>query len=123
MTGSIEVRDHRPYKSVTVTKTVNNPVVSEDPTANIVIVDDAVVNNVLYSDKINNLTFVNTPGYIFDQLSPSSTWVVLHNLSFKPSVTVLNGSGEVVHGEVQYTGAQEITIRFTAPFTGQVYLS
>jgi len=123
MSGSVEVTDHRPQRSVTITRTVNNPVISEDPTANIVVVNDAHVNSVLYNDKINNLTFVNTPGYVFDQLSPSVEWVVPHNLSFKPNVTVINGSGEVVHGEVQYTGAQEITIRFTSPFTGQVYLS
>jgi hypothetical protein len=123
MSGSIEVTDHRPQKSITVTRTVNNPVVSEDPTANIVVVEDAQVNTVLYNDKINQSTFVNIPGYVFDQLSPSLEWVIPHNLSFKPNVTVINGSGEVVHGEVQYTGAQEITIRFTSPFTGQVYLS
>lgn len=123
MSGSIEITNHRPQKSLTITRTVNNPVVSEDPTANIVVVDDAHVNTVIYNDKINNMTFVNVPGYVYDQLSPSTTWVVTHNLSFKPNVTVINGSGEVVHGEVQYTGAQQITIRFTAPFTGQVYLS
>lgn len=123
MSGSIEISNHRPQKSLTITKTVKTPVVSEDPTANIVVVEDAVVNTVLYNDKINSMTFVNVPGYVYDQLAPSAEWVIPHNLTFKPSVTVINGSGEVVHGEVQYTGAQEITVRFTVPFSGQVYLS
>lgn len=123
MTGSIEITNHRPAKSVTITKVVNNPVVSEDPTANQVIVDDAVVNTVVYSDKINNLTFLNKPGYIHDQLSPSDTWVVPHNLSFLPNVSVVNSSGELVHGEVRYTSPNVITIYFTSAFTGKVYLS
>lgn len=123
MTGSIEITNRRPSKTVTITETVNNPVVSEDPTANQVIVDDATINTVLYSDKINNLTFLNKPGYIHDQLSPSSTWVVPHNLSFLPNVAVVNESGELVHGDVRYTNPNLITIYFTSAFTGKVYLS
>lgn len=104
MTGtSVEVSTRRPRGSVTVTKTVNNTIVVDD--------------------RISALTVGSEQGYVHTQSSVSDVWVVNHNLGFKPAVTVLNNSGEVVHGEVQYTGEQQVTVRFTAPFTGKVYLS
>lgn len=104
MTGtSVEVTTRRPRGSVTVTKTINNTVVVDD--------------------RISALTVGSEQGYVHTQSSVSDVWVINHNLGFKPAVTVLNNSGEVVHGEVQYTGEQQVTVRFTAPFTGKVYLS
>ena len=104
MTGtSVEVSTRRPRGSVTVTKTVNNTIVVDD--------------------RISALTVGSEQGYVHTQSSVSDVWVVNHNLGFKPAVTVLNNSGEVVHGEVQYTGEQQVTVRFTAPFTGKGYLS
>lgn len=100
---SVEVSTRRPRGSVTVTKTVNNTIVVDD--------------------RISALTVGSEQGYVHTQSSVSDVWVVNHNLGFKPAVTVLNNSGEVVHGEVQYTGEQQVTVRFTAPFTGKVYLS
>jgi hypothetical protein len=88
---------------VTVTKTINNTVVVDD--------------------RITALTSGAVESYEHTQSSVSDVWVVNHTLGFNPAVTVLNNSGEVVHGEVQYTGEQQVTIRFTAPFTGKVYLS
>jgi len=104
MTGtSVEVTTRRPRGSVTVTKTVTNTVVVDD--------------------RISALTVGSEQGYVHTQSAVSDVWVINHILGFKPAVTVLNNSGEVVHGEVQYTGEQQVTVRFTAPFTGKVYLS
>lgn len=101
--SSVEVSTRRPRGSVTVTKTVNNTIVVDD--------------------RISALTVGSEQGYVHNQTSVSDVWVINHNLGFKPAVTVINNSGEVVHGEVQYTGEQQVTVRFTAPFTGKVYLS
>jgi hypothetical protein len=101
--NSIEVSSRRPRSTVTVTKVVNNTT----------LIDDHHV----------------TPGggvaqsYTHVQASPASTWIVNHNLSYNPAVSIVSSSGDLVHGDVTYSGLQEITINFSAPFSGSVYLS
>lgn len=102
---SVEVSTRRPRGSVSVTKVVKNTVIA----------DDGRLNAVASSDTV--------PSYTHTQGTPSTEWVVNHNLSFKPSVTVVNNAGEVLIGEVQFTGTQQITVRFTAATSGLVYLS
>ena len=92
-------------RSVTVTKVVKNTVV----------VDHGRLNAVAST--------VTSPSYVHTQGTPSTEWVINHNLNFKPSVTVVNNAGEVLIGEVQFTGSQQITVRFTAATSGSVYLS
>jgi len=105
MSGSnVEISTRRPRGSVNIAKVVKNTVV----------VDDGRLNAV----ESGSLNF-----YVHTQASPADVWVVNHNLGFKPSVTVVNNSGEVLIGEVQFTAEQQITVRFTAPFSGKVYLS
>ena len=101
--NSIEVTTRRPRGSVTLTKTVTNTA----------IVDPCNVGN---RGGI-------AQSYTHIQDSPSSTWVVNHNLSYNPAVSIVSSSGDLVHGDVNYSGSQQITINFSAPFSGRVYLS
>lgn len=54
--------------------------------------------------------------------SAASTWMIPHNLGFKPQVTVLDGSGNVVYGNVQHLDLNVLTISFTVPFYGTAEL-
>lgn len=101
--NSIEVSSRRPRSTVTVTKTINNTT----------LVDR---NHGYGGGGI-------AQSYTHVQASPASTWVVHHNLSYNPAVSIVSSSGDLVHGDVTYSGAHEITINFTAPFSGSVYLS
>jgi hypothetical protein len=100
--NSIEVSTRRPRGSVTVTKTVTNTA----------LVDDCNVGGRGVAQS-----------YTYVQDSPASTWIVNHNLSYNPAVSIVSSSGDLVHGDVQYSGLQQITINFSAPFSGRVYLS
>jgi len=91
-------------RSVTVTKVVKNTVVVDH-------------------GRLNAVALGGLSAYTHTQATPSTEWVVNHNLTFTPSVTVVNNSGEVLIGEVQFTGTQQITVRFTAATSGLVYLS
>lgn len=61
--------------------------------------------------------------YEHTQVASSASWVIAHSLGKKPSVTVQDGSGNNVIGEVVYTDADNLTINFNSAFTGVAYLN
>lgn len=71
---------------------------------------------------VSNNTFSDDT-YIFSQASAASTWVINHNLSKFPSITVVDSSGNVVVGFETYNSNNQITLTFSAPFSGSAYLN
>lgn len=61
--------------------------------------------------------------YLFNQVSASNKWYIKHNLNKYPSVTIVDSAENVVVGEVQYINNNELTVYFTAPFSGRAYLN
>lgn len=66
---------------------------------------------------------LNNERYVFTQASASSTWEITHALGGRPSVTIVDSAGTVVIGEVTYNSNTQITVQFTAPFSGFAYLT
>ncbi len=66
---------------------------------------------------------VSVTTYTFTQSTPSATWVVTHNLGRFPSVTVVDGAGNVVAADIQYVDANNLLIGFSSPQAGKVYLN
>lgn len=64
-----------------------------------------------------------TRRFVFDQPVASSTWGITHTLGGRPSVTVVDSAGTTVIGEVVYNSDTSITVLFSAPFSGQAYLT
>ena len=61
--------------------------------------------------------------YQFNQQSPLDTWTINHNLSGRPSVTVVDSAGSLIIGDIQYISNSQIVVSFTAPFSGSAYLT
>ena len=61
--------------------------------------------------------------YIHRQQSASSTWIVVHNLNKYPSVVVQDSGGSLVVGEIVYSSLNNLTLKFSAPFSGTAYLN
>lgn len=61
--------------------------------------------------------------YEHTQGSVSSSWVINHNLGFKPNVTVVDSGGTIYEGEITYTNANSLTVSFSQAFSGKAYLS
>lgn len=61
--------------------------------------------------------------FTYEQMTASAEWTVAHNLGRFPGVTVVDSSGNKVIGDVQYTSANSLVIRFSAPFSGTAYLN
>lgn len=56
--------------------------------------------------------------YQHTQSTPASTWVVNHNLGFRPDVTVFSPGGIEVEAEIAHISTTQTEIRFSAAATG-----
>lgn len=61
--------------------------------------------------------------YEHTQAAASATWVVSHNLNFKPNVAVKTTGGVEVMAEVLHNSVNQTTIYFDAPMTGTASFS
>jgi hypothetical protein len=53
----------------------------------------------------------------------ASSVTVNHNLGKYPAVTVVNSAGDEVEGLVEHVSANSVSVSFSAPFSGVVYLN
>ena len=98
----------------------NNVNVYQD-TPNKVTVDQDAPNIVVVRSTSPSAS--NTRRYVFDQQAASATWVITHNLGGRPSVTIVDSADTHVFGEVQYNSDTQITVMFSAAFSGKAYLT
>lgn len=70
-----------------------------------------------------NITATYRSSYEYTQGSPSTAWVITHNLNKRPSVTILTSAGDEVEGAVTVDSLNQITINFCAPFSGKAILN
>lgn len=61
--------------------------------------------------------------FVFRQQSASAQWSITHDLDKYPSVTVVDSAGTVVTGDVTYEDNSNLTVAFSAPFSGTAYLN
>lgn len=62
------------------------------------------------------------PVFVFQQETPASVWVILHSLNGYPTVVIVDSSGQPFLGDVHYDSNVQMTITFSAPFSGVAYL-
>ena len=65
----------------------------------------------------------NRSTYRHVQTAPAAIWSINHNLDKYPSVTVKDSAGTTVTGEVVYDDPDNLTITFSAAFSGEAYLN
>ena len=61
--------------------------------------------------------------YVHDQLAPSDTWVVFHNLGKFPAVMIVDSGGTVIDPDIRYDNNVQVTISFGSPTSGKAYLN
>jgi len=61
--------------------------------------------------------------YVHNQGTVAASWLIEHNLSFFPNVTVIDSSGATCEGDVAHIDNDTLTIQFSGGFTGTAYLS
>lgn len=60
---------------------------------------------------------------VFEQNTPASTWVVVHNMGKFPAPTVLDSTDTVVIGDVIFPDPTTIIFNFSKQITGKVFLN
>lgn len=61
--------------------------------------------------------------FVFTQAVPSVTWNIQHDLKKFPSITVIDTADTVVIGEYEYIDNDNVTLTFSAGFSGKAYLN
>lgn len=61
--------------------------------------------------------------YVHDQVMPSDTWIVIHDLGGYPNVTSVDTAGTVIIGGVVYDSVNQLTLTFSLPVNGKAYVS
>lgn len=61
--------------------------------------------------------------YIHNQSIPSSIWSINHNLNKFPSITIVDSGGTEVEGDVDHVDQNNITVTFSASFSGKAYIN
>lgn len=61
--------------------------------------------------------------YRHDQTSASSTWVISHKLNKFPTVVVFDSAGSQAVGAITHDSKNQLTITFSASFSGIAYLN
>lgn len=57
------------------------------------------------------------------QSTPSATWSMNHGLNKKPSVTVVDSTGNKIIGQIEYDDANNVTINFGKNVSGYAYFN
>ena len=75
--------------------------------------------------ELGELTaYINSANtFTFTQGAPATVWYVQHDLEKFPSVSVINNNNIIVIGQVEYINKNNLTITFSAAFTGKAYLN
>jgi hypothetical protein len=71
----------------------------------------------------NKYFTIGRVSYEHTQGVTSNSWVITHNLGFKPNVTVVDSAGNIVEGEIAYTNSNSLTVSFSSAFSGKAYIS
>ena len=104
-----------------MSNTVPNLVNVYQDTPNSVTVDQDAPNLVVV--RSNSASGAVTNRFEFTQQTAAATWVITHALGGKPSVTIVDSADTHVFGEVQYNSTTQVTVTFSAAFSGKAYLT
>lgn len=58
--------------------------------------------------------------FVFVQSTPSTLWIVNHNLGYKPSVEIIDSNGNEVITDVTHISNNQVQISFVIPTAGEV---
>ena len=105
--------------------TINNP---DDDfyTLNLTSVGGAGnITELLYYDFaiFTPSSIVTDKNFVFTQATPSTEWIINHNMEKFPSVSVVNNNNILMYGNTTYIDKNNLKINFSAGFSGKAYLN
>ena len=76
-----------------------------------------------YGIQIDVDAIVGDKNFAFTQPTPSVEWTIQHNMDKFPSVSVVNNNNILMYGNTTYVDKNNLTINFSAGFSGKAYLN
>lgn len=70
-----------------------------------------------------SISSVADKNFVYTQSVPSSVWNISHGLNKKASVVIVDSGQTIVEGDVTYIDDNNITISFSAAFTGKAFIN
>jgi hypothetical protein len=61
--------------------------------------------------------------FVFEQQSNSTTWTIIHNLQYRPAVTIQDYSKNTIEGDINHIDISTVQLLFAEPVSGYAYLS
>jgi hypothetical protein len=61
--------------------------------------------------------------YHHKQNASTDVWEIGHGLGFYPNVTVMDSGGSQIEGELEHLSKNTLRVTFSAPISGDAYLS
>lgn len=88
-----------------------------EPVVQITVTEEPVALTVVSADAPAPVAYHHVQGL------SSTEWVIRHNLGWYPNVTTLDSAGSVSHGELVHDSKNQLRVTFSAPISGNAYLS
>lgn len=100
-----------------------------------------VTNTITVTDGDNSTTVVTVPvtntvtattvgpqgpagvGYLHQQTSSSTTWVINHNLGFRPAIELFDSGSQEIDGDVAHPSVNQAIITLSPATTGTARLT
>lgn len=78
---------------------------------------DVVIGTSLSSSETSSFAYHHVQG------ASSAIWDIPHGLGFYPNVTTIDSGGSMVEGELEHLSKHSLRVTFSAPISGDAYLS
>ena len=102
---------------------VRNTVEVDDGTTVVVVVEERVQVVDAAVQGPQGAPGASSSSYVHTQTPAAASWVVNHDLGYRPAVTVFDGTGALVVTDFVHNSTSSLTITFGAPLAGVAYLS
>lgn len=111
--------------NVDITNGQSNEIILTVPDTQRVTTIKETVQSVTVLDKysIAGIDAVGDKNFVYTQGVASDTWVVIHDLKKRVSVSVVDSAENIVIGEVEYDSDNQVTLTFSGAFSGKAYLN
>lgn len=118
-----EVGNINNFGQYTVSSIINYPADNNFYEVNLTLVASngvlAIDGHYIFSEFAQS----EVPSFIFTQATPSVNWNIQHNMNRYPSVSVVNNNNILMYGNTTYIDKNNLTINFSAGFSGKAYLN
>lgn len=101
--------------TVNITEVTNTVIVTENGSSTVVTVP---VTNTVTAITQGPQGPAGAAAFVYQQTSPATTWVINHNLGYKPSVELLDSGSQEIDGEISHPSDNQTVVTLNPASAG-----